>query len=382
MIDRGRVVDDFLALARIPSLSRREGEIARRLVGMLEALGGTVEVDDAGHRVGGETGNVLARFPGTAPSAPPLLLCGHMDTVPPAEKVTPITRGDIIRSDGTSVLGADDKSGLAAILEALRVVREARLPHGPVEVLFTICEETGLLGAKHFDVARLAARRGVVLDCDGVCELITRAPAADHVEVTVHGLEAHAGVAPEQGISAIKVAAEAIAAMRLGRLDEETTANLGLIQGGVAGNVVPNRVFVRGESRSLSLAKLDAQVAHMRACFDEAAARHHVTVEGRAHAARVETKVRRSYDRLDLPDDAPIVALMGRAAARAGCPFRTRATGGGSDANVFNTRGLEVANLACGMREIHTVNEWIDVNDMLVTARLLVELLRVNAETA
>lgn len=120
----------------------------------------------------------------------------------------------------------------------------------------------------------------------------------------------------------------------------------------------------------------------MRACFDEAAARHHVTVEGRAHAARVETKVRRSYDRLDLPDDAPIVALMGRAAARAGCPFRTRATGGGSDANVFNTRGLEVANLACGMREIHTVNEWIDVNDMLVTARLLVELLRVNAETA
>lgn len=246
MIDRGRVVDDFLALARIPSLSRREGEIARRLVGMLEALGGTVEVDDAGHRVGGETGNVLARFPGTAPSAPPLLLCGHMDTVPPAEKVTPITRGDVIRSDGTSVLGADDKSGLAAILEALRVVREARLPHGPVEVLFTICEETGLLGAKHFDVARLAARRGVVLDCDGVCELITRAPAADHVEVTVHGLEAHAGVAPEQGISAIKVAAEAIAAMRLGRLDEETTANLGLIQGGVAGNVVPNRVFVRG----------------------------------------------------------------------------------------------------------------------------------------
>jgi tripeptide aminopeptidase len=167
--------------------------------------------------------------------------------------------------------------------------------------------------------------------------------------------------------------------MRLGRLDAETTANLGVIQGGLAGNIVPASLTVRGETRSLSLEKLEAQTAHMRRCFDEAAARHAVRVGDREHRAGVETQVERQYSRLDVRDDAGIVRLV-QAAARAGgrtCP--TRGTGGGSDANVFAERGLEIANLACGMREIHTVNEWVDLRDLVLTAGLVLETVRLNA---
>jgi tripeptide aminopeptidase len=373
-----RLREEFLELVRISSVSKREGNVAKRLHEILAGMGATLEVDDAGSRVGGDTGNLLARFPGTMPDVAPFLLCAHMDTVVPGENIRPVVDGDIIRSDGTTILGGDDKSGIVAILEAVRLLHERRIPHGPIDVLLTICEEMGLVGAKHFDVGRLRARTGLVLDCDGVHELITRAPAANRMQFTVHGLEAHAGIAPEQGISAIKIAAEAVAAMRLGRVDAETTANIGRIEGGLASNITPNRVMLRAETRSLSVEGLEAQTRHMRECFERAAAGHRVTVAGREHTARVETKVERDYDRLAVDDDRPIVALVRQAAQALGTPFRTRSTGGGSDANVFAGRGIEVANLACGMRQIHTVNEWVDVNDIVATTALLVETVRLH----
>jgi len=379
MINAARLKEEFIELASISSPSRREGTIARRLEAILKGMGASVEVDGAGEKIEGDTGNLLARFPGNTPGAPPFLLSGHMDTVGPAEKIHPVVEGDVVRTDGTSVLGGDDKAGVVAILEAIRVLRERAIPHGDVEVVLTISEEYGLLGAKHFDTGRLRARRGLVLDVDGVCELIIRAPAANRMTFTVHGLPAHAGICPEQGMSAIQIAAEAIAAMRLGRLDAETTANLGLIQGGLATNIVPALATVRGETRSLSLEKLEAQTLHMRSCFDEAALRHSVRVGDRSYQARVEAQVDRQYSRLDVRDDASIVRLVQAAAAATGRSCPTRGTGGGSDANVFAERGLEVANLACGMREIHTVNEWVDVRDLVLTAGLVVETVRLNA---
>jgi tripeptide aminopeptidase len=379
MIDAARLKEEFLELAAISSPSKREGTIARRLEAILKGMGASVEVDGAGEKIEGNTGNLLARFPGNTPGAPPFLLSGHMDTVGPAEKIRPVVDGDVIRTDGTSVLGGDDKAGVVAILEAIRVLRERAIPHGDIEVVLTICEEYGLLGAKNFDTGRLRARRGLVLDVDGVCELITRAPAANRMSFTVHGLPAHAGICPEQGMSAIQIAAEAVAAMKLGRLDAETTANLGIIQGGLATNIEPATVTVRGETRSLSVEKLEAQTAHMRACFDDAARRHSVRVGDRSYRARVEAEVDRQYSRLDIRDDASIVRLVQAAAAATGRSCRTRGTGGGSDANVFAERGLEVANLACGMREIHTVNEWVDVRDLVLTAGLVVETVRLNA---
>jgi tripeptide aminopeptidase len=382
MINAKRLTEEFLELVSIPSLSRQEGKVARRLESILKDMGASVEVDGAGEQVGGDTGNILARFPGNAPGAPPFLLSGHMDTVGPAAHVRTIVEGDLIHTDHTSVLGGDDKAGLVAILEAIRVLREHSLPHGELEVVITICEESGLLGAKHFDTSRLRARRGLVLDVDGVNELVTRAPAANRLSFTVHGLEAHAGICPERGISAVQVASEAIAGMRLGRVDAETTANLGVIHGGLATNIVPSQVVVRGETRSLSEAKLAAQTEHMRARFEAAAARHAVTLEGREHRARVDAHVERQYERLNIADEAAIVRLVGEAARALGRVCPTRSTGGGSDANVFATRGIEVANLACGMRDIHTVNEWVDVKDLVATAELLVETVLANARAA
>lgn len=378
-IDAERLKDEFLDLVCISSLSKREGAIARRLEVILKGMGATVETDDAGERVGGETGNLLARFPGSAPGAPPFLLSCHMDTVGPAAAIRPVVDGDLVRTDGTSVLGGDDKAGIVAIFEAIRVLRGRGIPHGDIEVVLTICEESGLTGAKHFDTGRLRARRGLVLDVDGVSELITRAPGANRLTFTVHGLAAHAGVCPEEGLSAIQMAAEAISAMRLGRLDAETTANLGVIEGGRATNIVPDRVVVRGETRSLSPAKLEAQTEAMRRCFLDVAARRSVRVGGREHQARVEVDVHHQYDRLEVPDHAGIVALVQGAAAAVGRTCPTRSTGGGSDANVFAARGIEVANLACGMREIHTVNEWVDIRDLVLTAELVVETIRLNA---
>ena len=382
MINQKRLTEEFLELTAIPSLSRGEGPIARRLESILKGMGASVEVDDAGEKVGGNTGNILARFTGTDADAAPLLLSGHMDTVGPASQVRTVIEGDIIHTDHTSVLGGDDKAGLVAILEAIRVLRERRLPHGDLEVVLTICEETGLLGAKHFDTTRLRARRGLVLDVDGVNELVTRAPAANRLSFTVHGLEAHAGICPERGISAVQVASEAIAGMRLGRVDDETTANLGVIQGGLATNIVPSQVVVRGETRSLSEAKLKAQTEHMRSRFEDAVGRHAVTLEGREHRARLEAKVERQYERLDIADGATIVRLVTGAAQALGRKCPTRSTGGGSDANVFMARGLEVANLACGMRDIHTVNEWVDVKDLAATAELVLETIRANVQSA
>jgi tripeptide aminopeptidase len=378
-MNRERLRDEFLELVRISSVSKREGNVAKRLTTILEGMGAIVQVDDAGDKIGSDTGNLVARFPGTAPDVAPFLLCGHMDTVPPADNVRPVIDGDVIRTDGTTVLGGDDKSGIVAILETVRLLRERRIPHGPVDVLFTICEELGLIGAKHFDVGRLRARTGLVLDCDGVHELITRAPAANRMQFTVHGLEAHAGLAPEQGISAVQVAAEAIAAMRLGRVDAATTANVGRIEGGLASNIIPNRVVLRAETRSLTLEALEAQTRHMLECFEQAASRRSVTLAGKTTTARVEARVERDYEPLSVPDDTRIVRLVRGAAERLGKPFMTRSTGAASDANVFSGRGVEVANLGCGMRQIHTVDEWVDVNDMVATTELLVETVRLHA---
>ena len=311
MINAPRLQEEFIELVSISSPSKREGTIARRLEAILKSMGGSVEVDGAGEKIEGNTGNLLARFPGNTPGAPPFLLSGHMDTVGPAEKIRPMVEGDVVRTDGTSVLGGDDKAGVVAILEAIRVLREKSIPHGDIEVVLTICEEYGLLGAKHFDTGRLRARRGLVLDVDGVCELITRAPAANRMAFTVHGLPAHAGICPEQGMSAIQIAAEAIAAMKLGRVDAETTANLGLIQGGLATNIVPAMLTVRGEARSLNVEKLEAQTLHMRRCFDEAVApalgpggRPELSGTGRGPGRPAVLAARHPERRLDRPPGA------------------------------------------------------------------------------
>lgn len=382
MIRKDRLKNLLIELIKIDSLSRKEYAIAMRLKREMEELGAEVSIDDAGEKIGGSVGNLIAHFRGGVPGAKPLLLCAHMDTVVPGEGVVPVLDGDNLRSDGRTVLGGDDKSGVAIICEVMRVVQENRVPCGDVDAVFTICEEAGLVGAKCLDVKRLRARSGLVLDSDSVGFLFTKAPAANRMEFQVRGLEAHAGVCPEKGINAILVAADGISKMKLGRIDDETTANIGVIEGGIAINIVPNTVRLRGEARSHSIEKLERQSRHMLQCLEEAASRYALDLDGTRYQARVEARIDREYDRMDVPEGSGIVQLVRKAAHNLSVELKTMATGGGCDANVFNQKGLEVANLSTGMREIHTVKEWLDLKDLYLSAQMVLEIVRVNAAQA
>ncbi len=379
MINRERIKDLLIELIKIDSLSRKEYDVAMRLKREMEDLGAVVAIDDAGSKVGGNVGNLIASFRGTRPSAPPLLLSAHMDTVVPGEGIVPLLDGDVLRTDGRTVLGGDDKSGVAIICEAIRSLQEQNIAYGDIDVVFTICEESGLVGAKCLDIGRLRAHTGLVLDSDSVGYLFTRGPGANRLEFHVHGLESHAGVCPERGISAIQVAAAGISRMKLGRIDHETTANIGVIEGGMAVNIVPNSVILRGEARSHSPEKLEQQTRHMVDCLHQAAALHTLELEGKKFDARVESKIERDYHRMAVSETAPIVQLVYAAGKNLNVDVKTQATGGGCDANIFNQKGLEVANLGTGMRDIHTVHEWLDLRDLYLSGEMVLEILRLNA---
>src|SRR5206468_1878704 len=382
MINQERIKNLLLELVQIDSHSRKERDVAERIKKDCEEMGAQVEIDDAGEKVNGNSGNVIARFPGSLPNAQPIMMSAHMDTVVPGEGVKPVVEGDIIRTDGTTVLGGDDKSGCAVIVEVIRCLQEQNIPHTPIEAIFSICEEVGLLGAKNVDVTKIKAKYGIVFDSDDPGFLFTKGPSSNHMEYRIHGLESHAGVAPEDGISAIKVAAEGIAAMNLGRIDQETTANIGQIEGGMATNIIPNLVVLKGEARSHNEQKLEAQTQHMLKCLQDAAERYQVTSNGKTTKASVEAHIERDYSSMDVPDSSYVVKLVIQAAKRMGLDVKTMASGGGCDANVFNRKGIECANLGTGMRAIHTVKEWLDVKDMYAAAEMTLEIMKLNGELA
>src|SRR5205085_2334194 len=318
MINQERIKNLLLELVQIDSHSRKERDIAERIKKYCEEMGAQVEINDAVEKLGGNSGNVIARFAGTISNAQPIMMSAHMDTVVPGESVKPIVEGDIIRTDETTVLGGDDKSGCAVIIEVIRCLQEQNIPHTPIEAIFSICEEVGLLGAKNVDVSKIRSKYGIVFDSDDPGFLFTKGPSANHLEIEVFGLESHAGVAPEDGISAIKIAADAIAGMKLGRIDEETTSNIGVIEGGQATNIITNYVMLKGEARSLDEKKLDEQCNHMVKRFEDAAAQYSVTVEGKTTVGRIKANVSREYSAMDVSDDSRVVQLVKNAAMRLG----------------------------------------------------------------
>ena len=308
-----------------------------------------------------------------------------MDTVGPGEGIKPRIENGIIKSDGTTILGSDDKSGVAVIVEVLRTLKERNIPHGDIEVAFTICEEVGLLGAKYIDISKFDAGYGIVLDSSTPSKLVLRCPSAVKMEFTVHGLEAHAGVCPENGISAIKIASEAIARMKLGRIDDITTANIGIIQGGRATNIIPNLVKAVGEARSHSEESLKAQVDHMRQCFHDAVSGYEVTIhddlslEGVTRVATLEEKIDRSYDSMDVPPGSVPARLVETAVANLGHKIEHHTSGGGCDANFFNKMGVECVNLGTGMYELHTVNEYLVLEEFFRCSEIVLESVKLNA---
>jgi tripeptide aminopeptidase len=333
MIERQRITEYIMDLIRIDSLSRKEKEVGLRLKKDVEELGAECFFDDAGEKVNGNTGNLMVKIRGNKPSALPLLLSAHMDTVGPGEGIKPRIEDGVIKSDGTTILGSDDKSGLAIIVEVIRTLKEKDLPHGDIEIAFTICEEIGLLGAKHINMSNFRSKFGIVLDSSSPSHLVIKCPSAERLEFKVYGLEAHAGVCPERGINAIKVASDAISRMKLGRIDSETTANIGVVRGGNATNVIPNCVYVEGEARSHSEEKLRSQIEHMRKCFHEAVFHYELDLDGKIYKARVEEKIQRSYDRMDVSTESKVVKFINKAVKNLGYDIKLHTSGGGCDAN-------------------------------------------------
>lgn len=353
MINDARLLETFLELVRISSPSGQEAAVAKSITAHLQRLGITSSTDAAG--------NLLATLAG---QGEPLLLTAHMDTVTPCESVHPVIRDGIIYSDGTSILGADDKSGIAAILELLEVLVEHRLAHRPLELVFTVQEEVGLCGAKSLDITRLCAKMAIGLDAGGTSgTIVCSAPSQDSLEAQMHGRAAHAGVSPEKGINAIRVAAEAIVAMPLGRIDAETTANIGIIQGGVATNIVPDLVTLKGEARSRVNCKLEQQTARMVDALKHAA---------EAGGATVEINVQRTYSAYSFDEHSPIIELVSQRMRSLGIEPLLVPTGGGSDANILNAAGIATVEISTGMSNVHTEHEQIALVDISAAARVLV----------
>jgi tripeptide aminopeptidase len=349
------VVDLFLELAAIPSPPGQERGVADVVLRYLRALGLEPDEDGCGPRLGSSAGNVYVRVEPTAEGTP-LFLCAHMDTVPPDGTLEPTVVDGVLRNAGGTILGADNKAAVAAMLEGVRRVLAENLPHAGIELVLTPMEEVGLLGANAFDHERLRARVGYVYDQEGAMgEVVLGAPWSRALDVRFHGRSAHAGMAPEEGRSAIQAAAKAIADLRLGRVDEVTTANVGTIIGGTAGNVVPEWCTFSAEARSHDEATLGEVVQEMLDAFSFAATEAECDVE---------TTMRKSYDGYRLKRDESAVALAAEAFTRCGIEPRYGLSGGGADANVFNQRGLRCVNLSHGVFGFHTPDEHVSVADL------------------
>ena len=358
MINTQRLVDTFLELVQIDSPSGHEQAIGQHLAAKFQALGLEAALD--------EVGNLLARRNGN--SSDTLLLSAHMDTVGSDTGIKPVIRDGVIYSDGTTILGADDKSGIAAILEVLCTLKENEWPHPPLEVVISTGEEQGLQGAKQFDTGKLSASYGIIMDAGGPTgHIVVSAPAQDSMVFTVHGQASHAGSEPEKGINAIRVASEAIAAIPLGRIDPETTSNIGMIQGGTARNIVPAQVKVVGEARSRNAAKLGRLTAEIVEAFHQAAARHNTSADA---------EVVHSYDAYQVPENSPIVQVVMAAASDLGHEIMLRSSGGGTDGNIYNAAGIPSIVLSTGMAEVHTPSEHITIADMVAGTELLLQTTR------
>jgi tripeptide aminopeptidase len=344
-----QLLDLFLQLVRTPSPSGSERAVADLVLQHLRAAGLEPFEDDSAGQTGAGSGCIHVVVSGGGHGTP-ILLCAHMDTVTVAGPIMPMVADGVVRSDGSTILGADDKTAVAVLL-ALLADLAAQPPAGRVEALFTTCEETGLHGAKAFDMVRTQAAAGFVLDSSGpVGQVIVSAPSQRGITAEFHGVAAHAGIEPERGRSAIAAAARAIAGMQLGRIDEMTTANVGIIRGGAAGNIVPEYCVIEGEARSRDAARLAAQVQRM---LDA------IALGATEAGVDVTTSVQQEYESFVIAEDALPARIAAEALRDMGIEPRFVGTGGGSDVNVFNARGLPSVNLSAGYEKVHTPAEYM-----------------------
>lgn len=367
MINEKRLLERFLKYVQVDSPTMEEREFAIVLKSELEELGMEVRMDDAGEKVGSNSGNLIGLLKGTT-EGESILFSAHMDTVSPGKGIKPQIKDGVIYSDGTTILGGDDKAGIAAVVEAIQSIQENNIPHGDIEVAFTIFEEGGLFGSKNLDYSSIRSKKGFVLDSGGdPGTIIVQGPAQNKIDVKFIGKEAHAGVAPETGISAIQMAGEAISNMKLLRIDDETTANIGSIQSEGPTNIVPKVVEFFAEARSLSDEKLKEQSDHMVVCCKEAAEKF---------GGSVEVRVENAYGAFRIAEDHPLVKVVEKACLALNFESRTAKSGGGSDTNIFNANGIDAINLGVGERKPHTLEEHLHIKDLENSAKLVIEIIK------
>ena len=378
MINTNRLAATFKHLVEIDSISKEEAGVSNAIIKAMEPFDARIFIDNAGEKTGGNTGNLIIKIKGEK-QVPPLLISAHMDTVEPGRGIKAVLKNGLFTSKGKTVLGADDKSAIAIIIETINVLKENNLPHGPLELLFTVCEEIGLSGAKHLDYDLITARFGYVLDSTEIGGIATRAPAANRLKFVIHGKDAHAGAFPERGINAICLASRAIEGLKTGRIDHETTCNIGMINGGVATNIVPGKVTVQGETRSHNQEKLDGVTNHIVDAF-KSVVENEKKLSADTLLPKIDITVENDFPFTNIPDDHIVVKLVMQAGRNLGKKITARKTGGGSDANIFYKNGIITGVLGTGMRDVHTLRESIRVDDMTDAAMLLIEIIKLHSK--
>lgn len=369
MIQEERLIDLFLKLVQINAPSLGEKDVVAFTKQHLTELGFHVDEDNAGELIGGNANNLIVTLPANTEGLPRVFLSAHFDTVEPTEGLIIEEREGVFYSASDTILGADDKGGMAPAIEAALALRESGLPHGDVVLLLSVAEEIGLKGADALKIEDLNLDYGFVLDTGPpVGTYVTRTAYHDKLDIEVIGKPAHAGKHPEEGINAIVVASQAIAGMKMGRIGPETTANLGIIEGGTGTNVVCPSVRIKAEARSTSLEELEAQIDHMVQRFEAAASEH---------GAEVKIDHHRHYHAYNLDPASEVVRVAQEASRRLSFEPTLRTTLGGSDANVYNRKGVPTIVVATGMDKIHTHDEFISRKDLVDTARLTLEILKV-----
>lgn len=368
MINEGRLVQLFLDLCGINAPALQEREVVDWTKRYLLDHGLEVVEDCAGEEIGGNANNLIVKVPGTLTNAPRIFLCAHFDTVEPTQGLVIGEIDGVFHSLTDHILGGDDKGGMAPAIEAVLALKESGEPHGDIYLLLTVAEEIGLRGANALKIESLNLDFGYVLDTGPpVGSYVNRTANHDKLDVIIKGVPAHAGKDPENGVNAIQVLADAVQGMTLGRIDPETTANLGVVEGGTATNVVCAEVRLRAEARSTNVETLDRQIKHMMECFERAATKW---------GARVEFGYKRHYSSYFVDEHEPVVQVAKRASEKLGLEPLLRTNLGGSDANVFNAKGLPSIVVATGMQKIHTHDEHISRADLVKTTELALEILR------
>ncbi len=377
MVQTQRLVKQFVNLVQIDSETRYESEISQYLQHTFRSLDLQVAEDHTAELTGHGSGNLYCTLAATASyeHLPVIFFTCHMDTVAPGKGIKPQIGDDgIIRSNGTTILGSDDKAGIAILIEAIQVLQEQKIPHGQIQFIITVGEEAGLIGARAIDRKSIQAEYGYALDSNGpIGHIATVAPGRAEIHITFYGKSAHAGVNPEDGISAIQIASKAVSRMPLGRIDADTTANIGSFSGIGPLNVVCDRVVIEAEARSTDSHKLDNQIAKMKQACEQAVqlSKTHFDFEAKVVYPSYHHKL-----------DSDVVQLATKAFVKLGIQPHCFQSGGGSDANIFNQMGIPTVNLAIGYQHIHTVKEQIAISDLELAAKAVLKIIEETTSTS